>query len=108
MSIETPSNYRFSDTGYPVNVNIESVSSRIGRALSGTDVEPADLANLAGALVWRIGRLSDDSLVTVRVGSAQALQQFSDLPRLRNATDQELEEAFQDGTLRVEWVGPRP
>ena len=108
MSIETPSNYRFSGTGYPVSVNIESVSSRIGQVLAGTGVEPADLANLAGALVWRIGRLSDDSPVTVRVGSAQGLQQFGDLPRLRNATDQELEEALQDGSLRVEWVGPSP
>ena len=103
MSVETSSNYTSGLTGYSVGVNSESVSSRIGRVLEDSGIEPADLANLAGALVWRIGRLSDDAPVTVRVGSAQGLQQFSDLPRLRNAT-----EALEDGSLRVEWVGPRP
>lgn len=107
MSIERPPNYTFPLTGYPVSVNIESVSSSIVRTLEDSGVGPDALADLAGSLVWRIGRLSDETPVTVRIGSAQGLQQFGDLPRLRNATDQELEEALEDGSLRVEWVGPR-
>lgn len=67
-----------------------------------------DLAALAGSLVWRMGRLSDDSPVTVRVGLTQSVHLFADLPRLRNATDPEIDEAIAEGTLRVEWVGPRP
>ena len=33
---------------------------------------------------------------------------FADLPRLKNVTDGELEEAAGAGDLRVEWVGSRP
>lgn len=93
--------------GYPVCVNPESVSSQIAEVLAESGVDQETVADLAGSLVWRIGRLSDDAPVTVRLGTAQGLQQFSELPRLRNATDQELEEAITDGSLKVEWVGPR-
>ena len=66
-----------------------------------------DIDDLAGSLLWRIGRLSDDSPVTVRVGFATSAAAFGELPRLRNATDEELVHAIEEGQLRVEWVGPR-
>jgi hypothetical protein len=60
---------------------------------------------LASQLLWRVGRVSDDAPVTVRVGFASGAALFADLPRLRGASDAELEAALADGTLRVEWVG---
>jgi len=68
-------------------------------------VDPARLDALAGQLVWRIGRSSDDGPVTVRVGLASAAAAFADLPKLRSASDAELREAIDAGELRVEWVG---
>jgi hypothetical protein len=62
---------------------------------------------LGAALLWRVGRTIDDGPVTVRVGFATAAALFAELPRLRSATDAEIEEAVTDGTVRVEWVGPR-
>ncbi len=85
----------------------ESFAGNIEELLAGVDVDAEQLAGLAGSLVWRIGRLSDDDPVTVRLGTTQALQQFADLPRLRSASDQELSEAVAKGDVRVEWVGPR-
>lgn len=74
-------------------------------AAHGLDAEPLDA--LASQLLWRIGRNGDDGPVTVRVGFAQSAALFADLPRLKSATDAELEEAAQTGSLRVEWVGAR-
>jgi hypothetical protein len=68
-------------------------------------VDPARLDALAGQLVWRIGRSSDDGPVTVRVGLASAAAAFADLPKLRSASDAELRDAIDAGELRVEWVG---
>lgn len=73
----------------------------------GPAVSAALLDELAGSLLWRIGRVSDDGPVTVRVGMAHSADLFHTLPRLRSASDAELEAAVQDGSLRVEWVGPR-
>ncbi len=79
----------------------------IADSLQDSGVSPEDLGSLASSLVWRMGRLGDDSPVTVRVGLAQSLAYFNELPRLRNASDQELEEAIRTDSLKVEWVGPR-
>ena len=65
------------------------------------------LEHLAGSLLWRIGRAVDDGPVTVRVGLASAAPLFAELPRLRAATDQEVEAAVRSGDVQVEWVGPR-
>lgn len=67
----------------------------------------AQVDTLAGSLLWRIGRAFEDGPVTVRVGLASAAPLFADLPRLRAATDQEVEAAIQEGDVHVEWVGPR-
>lgn len=67
----------------------------------------ATLDALAGQLVWRIGRTSDDGPLTVRVGFAGATAAFAPLPRLRSAGDAEIQAALEAGEVRVEWVGPR-
>jgi hypothetical protein len=68
---------------------------------------PAQLEALAGALLWRIGRAYDDGPLTVRLGFASAAPLFAELPRLRPASDLEVEIALQSGDVTVEWVGPR-
>lgn len=73
----------------------------------GAGVDGATLDALAGQLVWRIGRVSDEGPVTVRVGLARSTPAFADLPRLRSASEGELEEALAQGRVRVEWVGGR-
>ena len=70
-------------------------------------VDPARLDALAGQLVWRIGRASDDAPLTVRVGLASSAAAFAELPRLHNASEAELREALDAGEVRVEWVGAR-
>ena len=73
--------------------------------LQSLGLEARSLEALAGQLVWRIGRLGDDAPVTVRVGLASSVPLFNDLPKLRGASEAELEEAVREGSLRVEWVG---
>ena len=62
------------------------------------------LESLGGQLVWRIGKddVSDD--VVVRLGFASATPRFAHLPRLRSATDQELQAALDAGSVVIEWV----
>lgn len=67
----------------------------------------AQVDALAGTLLWRIGRAYDDGPVTVRVGYASAAPLFAELPRLRPASDQEVEAALHSGDVSVEWVGAR-
>ncbi len=90
------------------SVNEVELRNRLREALSESAADEEAFSQLASSLVWRMGRLGDDSPVTVRVGMTQSIALFDELPRLRNATDQELEQAITDGELRVEWVGPKP
>lgn len=83
------------------------LKAMLAEALERRGLEERELDALASQLVWRVGRASDDSPVTVRVGLASSVPLFAELPRLRNATDSEVEAAIRDGSLRVEWVGPR-
>jgi len=77
--------------------------------VSEPTVVPDDvLDDLAGNLLWRIGKVSDEGPVTVRVGLASSADVFQTLPRLRSASDGEIEAAISDSTLKVEWVGARP
>lgn len=64
----------------------------------------AQLDALGGHLVWRIGKneLSDE--VVVRLGYASAAPRFAFLPKLRAASDAELQDALAQGQLVVEWV----
>lgn len=85
---------------------LEALQHQLGEALAAQGLAPEQLEALAGSLLWRVGR-SDDGPVTVRVGFAGSAAAFADLPRLKNVSDGELEEAAGAGDLRVEWVGAR-
>jgi Protein of unknown function (DUF3248) len=67
-------------------------------------LEALGVEALGGQLVWRIGKddLSDD--VVVRLGYASATPRFAHLPRLRSASDQELQAALEAGQINIEWV----
>ncbi len=83
------------------------VAHRLRDALVDRGLPTDAVDELASSLLWRIGRLADDGPVTVRVGFATSVASFSELPRLRNANDEELVAAVESGALHVEWVGPR-
>ena len=93
--------------GYASAMTDALVAHRLRDVLLERGLESEAINDLAGSLLWRIGRLSDDAPVTVRVGFATSAAAFGELPRLRNATDEELVHAIEEGQLRVEWVGPR-
>ena len=84
------------------------LQAQLEEVLGAQGVAPEQFGTLASQLVWRIGRHGDDGPVTVRLGFAGSAAMFADLPRLKNATDAEVEEAALAGSLRVEWVGARP
>jgi hypothetical protein len=73
-----------------------------------TTFDAKGLENLAGNLVWRIGRLTDDAPLTVRIGLASSIKLFNDLPKLRSANDSEIETAMREKNFRIEWVGRMP
>ncbi len=83
------------------------LQAQLGEVLDVQGVSPEQFGTLASQLVWRIGRSGDDGPVTVRLGFAGSAAAFAELPRLKNATDAEVEEAAREGALRVEWVGAR-
>jgi hypothetical protein len=83
------------------------VAHRLREVLVDQGLPTEAIDDLAGSLLWRIGRLSDDGPVTVRVGFATSAAAFGELPRLRNASDEELVAAVESDQLRVEWVGAR-
>lgn len=84
-----------------------ALKAQLAEVLGAQGLSEERLETLASQLLWRIGRNGDDGPVTVRIGFAQSAPLFAELPRLKSATDAELEEAAQTGTLRVEWVGAR-
>lgn len=88
-------------------VSEADVQQRVTEVLNRSGVSQELLGDLASQLLWRIGRVSDDGPVTVRVGLASSAGLFHELPRLRTASDSEIEAAVNDESLRVEWVGPR-
>jgi hypothetical protein len=83
------------------------VTQRLQELLAEGGVSQDTIDELASSLLWRVGRGSDEEPVTVRVGFATSAGAFAELPRLRNATDEELREAVERGELKVEWVGAR-
>ncbi len=84
-----------------------ALEGQLSEVLAEQGLSPEQLGTLASQLVWRVGRHGDEGPVTVRVGFATSAALFAELPRLKNASDAELEEAAQTGALRVEWVGAR-
>ena len=83
-------------------------ATELEQLLSESGLSEESLDALAGNLVWRIGRLTEDAPITVRVGLASSVPLFNDLPRLRNASESEIEAAIQEDEVRVEWVGRAP
>lgn len=83
------------------------ISAALETQLQQTDISGEALETLASQLLWRAGRKDDDSPVILRMGFASSAALFAELPRLKNASDSELELAVQEGSLRVEWVGHR-
>jgi hypothetical protein len=75
---------------------------------NATPFDVQGLENLAGSLVWRIGRLTEDAPLTVRIGLASSIRLFNDLPKLRSANDNEIETAMREKDFRIEWVGRMP
>jgi hypothetical protein len=72
---------------------------------SANDTVPrAQLEGLGNQLVWKMGRDEITGSVVVRVGYASATGSFSDLPKLRAATDSEIADAAKNGELIVEWI----
>jgi hypothetical protein len=71
-------------------------------------VSAQQLENLAGSLVWRVGRLTEEAPLTIRIGLASSISLFNDLPKLRTANDAEVEAALKAKDFRVEWVGRMP
>lgn len=62
------------------------------------------LEGLGTQLVWRIGKADGQDGVVVRLGYATATPRFAHLPRLRSASDSDLQEALSRNTVRIEWV----
>ena len=87
---------------------MSTLAEQLSEVLAAQGLSPEQLDALASQLLWRVGRHGDEGPVTVRLGFAESAALFADLPRLKGASDAELEEAARSGTLRVEWVGTRP
>ena len=91
----------------PYNDPMNDDSIQLSPQLANLDAQGAEalgVETLGGQLVWRIGKddLSDD--VVVRLGYASATPRFAHLPRLRSASDQELQAALEAGQINIEWV----
>ena len=84
------------------------MSTHLENVLVSVGLTEAELDALAGSLVWRVGRLSEDGPVTVRVGLASSVPVLNELPKLRSTSDSELTAAIEEDNVRVEWVGRAP
>lgn len=84
------------------------METKLSQTMSDLGIDAKRFEQFASSLVWRVGRLSDDSPLTIRVGLASSVPLFNDLPKLRNATEAEIEAAMKDDDIRVEWVGRVP
>ncbi|GEM49386.1 DUF3248 domain-containing protein [Deinococcus cellulosilyticus] len=62
------------------------------------------LDQLAGQLVWKIGRDEETDEMIVRVGFASSAPRFARKSKLRAATDADVAEALKTGEYRVEWI----
>ncbi len=89
------------------DISVPDVSVSDDAEPDATAPSAAQVEALASSLLWRIGRAFEDGPLTVRVGFASAAPLFADLPRLRPASDHEVEAALQSGDVSVEWVGAR-
>lgn len=84
------------------------MDAKFAETVGNLGLDAKQFEQLASSLVWRVGRLSDESPVTIRVGLASSVPLFNELPKLRNATEAEIELAMNEEDYRVEWVGRKP
>ena len=84
------------------------MTERYQNLLAETGLDDATVEAWGTNLVWRVGRLDDDAPITVRVGLATNVHLFSDLPKLRGASEAEIQEAIEAENVRVEWIGRKP
>ncbi len=63
------------------------------------------LEGLSSQLLWRMGQSPDKQSLVIRVGLASSATLFADLPKLRAASDLDVEVALTTGNFRVEWIG---
>ncbi len=80
----------------------------VAKKLKDLGLEESKVDSLASSLIWRIGRIGEDLKITVRVGLATNVKMFEDLPRLKNPSNEELEQALEEENIQVEWVGHKP
>lgn len=81
------------------------MTPRFSDLLAETGLTDDTVEALGSQLVWRVGRLDDDAPVTVRIGLASDVDLFGELLKLHSASDAELQEALDEQSVRVEWVG---
>ena len=77
----------------------------VEQAVTKQGLNSDTLDALSSQLLWRIGQSFDKQSLVVRVGLAKSAPLFSELPKLRGATDLEVELALKTGDFQVEWVG---
>lgn len=63
-----------------------------------------NLEQLAGHLVWKIGKEEDSEHIVVRVGLASSAPRFAERSRLRAASDAEIQLALHNHDYLVQWV----
>ncbi len=68
------------------------------------DVLAEQLESLGGNLVWRVGKHEVGEEIVVRLGYASKAPRFAHLPRLRSASDVEVQAALERGQIVIEWV----
>ncbi|WP_293914847.1 DUF3248 domain-containing protein [Deinococcus sp.] len=73
-------------------------------SMSAPTPNAEQLELLGGQLVWRIGKDDSSDEVVVRLGYASATPRFAHLPRLRSASDDDLQEALAKNAVVIEWV----
>ena len=70
----------------------------------GTGDLAEQLDSLGGHLVWRVGKHELGEEIVVRLGYASRAPRFAHLPRLRSASDAEVQAALAGGQIVIEWV----
>jgi len=83
----------------------QEMKTIVSNAAKAKGLEDKQLEQLANQLLWRIGRSHDDGPIIIRLGYATFARRFADLPKLRNVSDLEIEQALRQHNLQVEWVG---
>ncbi len=77
----------------------------VEQAMTKQGLDSDTLEALGSQLLWRIGQSFDKQSLIIRVGLAKSASLFAELPKLRGASDLDVEMALKTGDFEVEWVG---